>query len=83
MLTQATLPRRLFKGDTMANNNHSVDTVLGEVAKAAPPLLVSASTFLGFTLQEWVYIVTIIYTVLQVLRMIPFKELWSKYGKRK
>lgn len=67
----------------MASHNHSVDTVLGEVAKAAPPLLVSASTFLGFTLQEWVYIVTIVYTVLQVIRMIPFGNLWRKYGQRK
>lgn len=42
-----------------------------EGIKAAPPLLVSASQFAGIALQEWVYIITIIYTLTLLVRSIP------------
>jgi hypothetical protein len=51
----------------------TVSSVGHELVKAAPPLVVATTTFLGFTLQEWVYIVTITYTLLQIsLLLWPF-----------
>lgn len=48
----------------------TVSSIGVEVVKAAPPLFVATTTFLGFTLQEWVYIVTIIYTALQIALLV-------------
>lgn len=45
-----------------------------QTLKAVPPLLVSTSTVLGINLQDWVFIVTIIYTILQVYFLL--KEKW-------
>ncbi|MFZ6772322.1 hypothetical protein ACO0LB_06345 [Undibacterium sp. SXout7W] len=42
------------------NDNHM------ETVKAIPPIAISAITFLGVPLNEWVFILTIIYTVLQI-----------------
>lgn len=39
-----------------------VDTGL----KVAPPVLVSGGHFLGITWEQWVYIATFVYTVLQI-----------------
>lgn len=48
----------------------TVSSIGAEAVKAAPPLLVATTTFLGLTLQEWVYIVTIVYTVLQIALLL-------------
>lgn len=37
-----------------------------EVAKAVPPVGVTGTLFLGLPLSEWLVILTIIYTVLQI-----------------
>lgn len=39
------------------------DSIGPELAKLSPPVVVSAVSKSGFTLQEWVYIATLIYTV--------------------
>lgn len=36
-----------------------------EAAKSAPPVAVMAAAIAGLTLQEWVFVVTIVYVVLQ------------------
>lgn len=65
----------------------TVSSVVGEAAKALPPLAVSTATYLGFTLQEWVYIATIIYTVIQIAVILndklikPYLERRKKDGK--
>ncbi len=38
-----------------------------EPAKSAPPILISAITLAGIPLHEWVFILTIIYTGLQIV----------------
>lgn len=48
-----------------------------EVAKVSPPIAVSAATFFGLTLQEWVYVATLVYTILQIFYLIK-----DKYGKK-
>lgn len=35
-------------------------------AKAVPPVLVSATSFVGVPLEQWVYIITIVYVLLQI-----------------
>jgi hypothetical protein len=38
------------------------ESIGSEIAKMSPPVVVSAATFAGYTLQEWVCIATLIYT---------------------
>lgn len=38
--------------------------------KAAPPVAVVGATLFGVPLQEWVYILTIIYLVLQIVSLL-------------
>lgn len=54
-----------------------------EAVKILPPVTVAGVTFLGFNLQEWVYITTIIYTVLQVVITLRglYKERYGKVSK--
>jgi hypothetical protein len=40
------------------------------VGSTSPPLIVSSLSFMGVGLQEWVYIVTITYTVMQIGRLL-------------
>ena len=40
--------------------------LLGEAVKSAPPLVVTGMSFLGITLQEWVYIATLIWIGIQL-----------------
>lgn len=50
---------------------NKTETLSETVARAAPPVAVSTFSFLGFSLQEWVYVLTILYTGIQILRMLP------------
>ena len=49
-------------------------------AKAAPPVVVAGATLMGYSLQEWVYILTIIYLLLQivVLAVTSYRKLRGK-----
>lgn len=52
--------------------------------KVSLPVGVSASSFLGLGLDEWVYVVTIIYTVLQGAHLIyKWKRSHNKYKEDK
>lgn len=42
-----------------------------ELITAAPPLGVTTLTFAGLPLQQWVYVVTIVYTVLLIISKLP------------
>lgn len=42
--------------------------------KAAPPVGIAAATFAGIGLQDWVYALTIVYTLLMICQHV-----WSKY----
>jgi len=53
----------------------SVDTV-DNILKSAPPVTVSAVSLAGMSLQEWVYILTIIWLVLQITSWV-----WNKFKK--
>jgi hypothetical protein len=48
-----------------------IKTVSKEVGAMAPPVTVTITTILGYTLQEWVYIMTMLYTAIQISRLFP------------
>lgn len=45
------------------------------ITKASPPISVTAMTLVGVSLQDWVIILTLVYTVLQIAFLL--------YGKYK
>ena len=52
------------------------------VAKVSPPVIVSGLTVTGVQLQDWLIMVTLLYTVIQIIIILPklkqsFKE-WRK-----
>lgn len=51
--------------------------MLEESAKAAPPVAVSALTLFNIGLQDWVYILTMLYIAIQVGWFV-----WSKILKK-
>jgi hypothetical protein len=51
-----------MKGGRIITNTSQV---IEEGLRASPPITVSAASFMGLGLDEWVYIATILYTVLQ------------------
>lgn len=46
-----------------------------------PPVVVSSMTFLGFPLSEWIYVVTIFYTLVATFALI--KKLWDSHKRDK
>ena len=46
-----------------------------------PPAAVSGLAFMGISLNEWVYILTIIYLLVQLTKPV-FKLVWSAYVGR-
>lgn len=53
----------------MTLSENSGDYVVN-VGKVLPPLAVTSASATGLSLQDWVYIVTIVYTVLQIASLI-------------
>lgn len=53
-----------------------------EVIKLAPPATVTGVTLAGFTLQEWVYLATIFYILVQSFVLI-YNTLTNNGGNRK
>ena len=53
-----------------------VDEYVRAVGKASPPIAVAGVTIAGMSLQEWVLVSTLIYTILQTALLIRkyFKE---------
>ena len=49
-------------------------SVLKDIVAISPPALVSSTVFLGLTLSDWVYVGTIIYTIIGITTMI--KKHW-------
>jgi disulfide bond formation protein DsbB len=45
-------------------------TTKAEIALSTPPVAVVGATFLGYSLPEWAAIVTIVYTMFLLVRLI-------------
>lgn len=50
--------------------------VLSEALKSAPPVSIAGATVLGFSMQDWVLVLTALYTFLQIAYFIrkSYKE---------
>lgn len=58
----------------------SIPQEVSDVALAGtPPVVVSSMTFLGFPLSEWIYVVTIFYTLVATFALI--KKLWDSHKR--
>lgn len=56
-----------------------LDRTPGALVPAAPPALVSGLTWFGVTLQDWVYIATLVYILLNIMKPV-IKWAWGKYN---
>ena len=72
---------------TMSNvTDHSQHLESGlsmAVAKTSPPVVVSGLTLAGVQLQDWLIMVTILYTVIQIIIALPeLKQSFSEWRKK-
>ena len=64
----------------MADTSQHLEHGLSMAAiKTSPPIIVTGMTFTGVQLQDWLVMVTILYTVIQIIIALPklkqsFKE---------
>ena len=42
-----------------------------ELAQCTPPAVVTAFSIFGYSMQQWVYALTAIYTLFQIVRLLP------------
>ena len=48
-------------------------------AKVTPPVVVSGMVIAGYPLQDWLIVHTIIYTVIQIVLLLPkLRQMWGK-----
>lgn len=66
-------PRAGFFYAMNAQNQRMKEEIVTASAKAAPPLAVSGLTITGVTLQDWVYIATLVYLAFQIYVIIRDK----------
>ena len=46
--------------------------------KVAPPVVVSGMVVVGYPIQDWLIVLTIIYTVIQIVLLMPkLHKMWS------
>ena len=52
-------------------------------AKVSPPVIVSGLTVAGVQLQDWLIMVTILYTLIQIIILLPkLKQSFSEWRKK-
>jgi hypothetical protein len=63
-------------------NQHLDHTIQVVAVKSAPPVAITALSIWGVPLQDWVYIVTIVYVVMQAALLVynfGVKKHWWKF----
>lgn len=50
---------------------HHAGEVSMAAAKASPPLAISGMYLAGYPLQDWLVLATLVYTVLQIILLLP------------
>lgn len=63
---------------SITTNHQSIGEHVSEMTKVAPPVAVSGAALAGMSLQDWVLIATLIYTVVQTVL-----ALWRAYKNHK
>lgn len=59
------------------------DSVAAGIAKLTPPMGVVAVSVAGMSLQDWVYALTAVYTVLMIIHHIVTKWIQPWMGRRR
>jgi len=70
--------------NNIADSSQHIETgVTMAVAKVFPPVVVSGLTLGGVQLQDWLILVTILYTVIQIIIALPkLKQSFSEWRKK-
>ena len=68
----------------VANSSQHIESGLSmAVAKVSPPVVVSGLTLGGVQLQDWLIIATLIYTVIQIIILLPkLKQSFSDWRNK-
>ena len=68
----------------VTNSSQHIESGLSmAVAKTSPPVVVSGLTLAGVQLQDWLIMVTILYTVIQIIIALPeLKQSFSEWRKK-
>ena len=68
----------------VADSSQHIESGLSmAVAKTSPPVIVSGLTLAGAQLQDWLILVTILYTVIQIIIALPtLKQSFSEWRKK-
>ena len=65
------------------HSQHLETGVTMAVAKTSPPVVVSGLTLAGVQLQDWLIMTTILYTVIQIIILLPkLKHSFSEWRKK-
>jgi hypothetical protein len=57
--------------NNLADSHQHFEGVSMAAAKVSPPVVVSGLTLTGVQLQDWLVMVTILYTVIQIIIALP------------
>lgn len=68
----------------MSLNNEDNEKILESIISVSPPTVVSCTTLLGIPLSDWVYISTIIYTIVGIITLIKkhWLDPWREQKKK-
>ena len=68
----------------MADTSQHLEHALSMAAiKTSPPIIVTGMTFTGVQLQDWLVMVTILYTVIQIIIALPnLKQSFNEWRKK-
>ena len=69
--------------NTSQHIEHGLSMAVMAVAKVSPPVVVSGLTVTGVQLQDWLIMVTLLYTVIQIIIALPkLKQSFSEWRKK-
>ena len=70
--------------NNMADTSQHIEHGLSMAAiKTSPPVLVSGLTLAGVQLQDWLIMATILYTLIQIIILLPkLKQSFSEWRKK-
>ena len=67
----------LNKTEHVHHAQHVVE-VGAVTAKVTPPVVVSGMVIAGYQLQDWLVVLTIIYTIIQIVLLLPkLRQMWG------
>lgn len=62
--------------ETMHGAEHAAGGIISVTAKVAPPIAVTGMQFMGYAVADWVMLLTLLYTIVQLGLL-----LWDRFKK--